>query len=180
MKKLIVLLAAVALAGISQAATMTWVINNMQGVGAQDGWFVALFDGATTFNYADAKAGTLTAWYTGTATASGTIVKATAAGLNNPEGNAFQPGDSISMYAVIFKGDSIASATEYLVSDVVTGSVKANGANFSVSFGSLTSTATTNAFRNSTFTPTSGVPEPTSGLLMLVGLGALALRRRRA
>jgi hypothetical protein len=28
--------------------------------------------------------------------------------------------------------------------------------------------------------PTPDVPEPTSGLLMLVGLGALALRRRRA
>ena len=138
MKKLIILLAAVAFASISQAATMSWAINNMQGVNAEAGWFVALYDGATTFNYDDAKSGTLTAWYTGTATASGTIVKAGVAGLNNPEGEAFSPGDTISMYAVIFKGSSIASATEYMVSDVVTGSVKANGANFAVSFGSLT------------------------------------------
>ena len=128
-------------------------------------------------DYAKAKDGTLAAWYTGTAPASGTTVKATESGLNNPEGNAFAPGDTISMYAVIFKGNSIASATEYLVSDVVMGSVKANGANFSVSYGSLSATTTANKFLNSTW---QSVPEPTSGLLMLVGLGALALRRRRA
>ena len=91
MKKLIVLLGAVALAGITQAATMTWSINNMQGVGAQEGWFIALYDGASTFNYDKAKDGTLAAWYTSTATASGTLVRATESGLNNPSGAAFSP-----------------------------------------------------------------------------------------
>ena len=177
MKKLIVLLGAVTLAGITQAATMTWTILNMQAMDVAEGNFVALYDGSTTFDYAKAKDGTLAAWYTGSAISSGTVIKATESGLNNPSGAAFQPGDEISMYAVIFKGDSIANATQYLVSDVKSASVKANGANITVSFGSLAATTTSNAFLNKTW---QSVPEPTSGLLMLVGLGALALRRRRA
>ena len=179
MKKLMIVLAAVALAGITQAATMTWSVSNMQAMGIENGNYIALFDGTTTFDYAKAKDGTLAAWYTGTATETGTagMVKAGGSGLNNPSGDAFAPGDTISMYMVVFNSDSIASATQYLVSDVATGSVKANGANFTVSFGSLAATTTSNKFLGATW---QSVPEPTSGLLMLVGLGALALRRRRA
>ena len=178
MKKLMVILAAVALAGATQAATMTWSALNLGAVGAQEGWCVALYDSGVAFDGAAAQAGTLTALYSGSVTASGTILKAGTSGNNNPAGNAFASGDSISAYAVIFNAANIADATEVLVSAARSATVNAQGANITLAFGNAAATlATANAFVGATW---AAVPEPTSGLLMLVGLGALALRRRRA
>ena len=182
MKKLIII-AAIALAGATQAATMSWNISNMQAAGVQVGWLVALYDGSTTFDYAKAKDGTLAALYTDTARSTGTTgaILTGSTGNNKPNSTTpFSAGDSISAYAVIFNAATIADATQYMVSSVKSATVGAAGNNISLAFGSMAGTTTANTFKNSTFVPTSGVPEPTSGLLMLVGLDALALRRRRA
>ena len=77
------------------------------------------------------------------------------------DGDAFQISDKINQYA--YDPDS----TDY-------------SAMQSVSFAAAQfGTATGTAFATKTWV-TASVPEPTSGLLMLFGLGALALRRRRA
>ena len=182
MKKLMIIVAAIALAGATQAATMTWSISNMQSQGVEAGWLVALFDGSTTFDYAKAKDGTLATLYTATAKATGTtgLILVNSSGNNKPDGNAFAAGDSISAYAVIFNAATIADATQYMVSGVKSATVGAAGNNITLAFGNMAATTTANSFNGATFQPTSGVPEPTSGLLMLVGLGALALRRRKA
>ena len=117
--------------------------------------------------------------YTATTESTGTAgaIRVSSSGNNKPGGGAFAAGDSISAYAVIFNAATIADATQVLISEAKSATVGASGGNISLAYGNMTLTTTMNTFRNSTWEP---VPEPTSGLLMLVGLGALALRRRKA
>ena len=82
--------------------------------------------------------------------------------------------ESYSAYTIILDG-AVGSAQNYLVTKELT-NVNNPGyggglGDVSMSFGNQSAVA---------WNPITSVPEPTSGLLMLVGLGALALRRRKA
>ena len=158
-----------------QAATVNWSINAIQSspdsaVGA--GWIVQVFDSSVTYDYAKALAGDLTTWVDGKTVAAGATFRA--AGSTTMEN-----GTSKNVYAVIYDATSIANAKNYIVSDVLSLTATANGANVPASFGAMTGTTAANKFLNSSWTATAAVPEPTSGLLMLLGMAGLALRRRR-
>ncbi len=176
MKKLIIA-AAIALAAIaSQAASVTWSINNIQASpanAAAAGWLVALYSSDTAFSFEAAKAGTITALDTTSAVASGTIIKS-----SSTFGN-YSANDPVNTYAVIFDAATIADASYFVVSDTLNKSITAAGSNLTISFGNMASTATSNMFRNASWTAAS-VPEPTSGLLLLLGMAGLALKRKRA
>ena len=96
--------------------------------------------------------------------------------INTTTGTASSSVTSYSAYTVVLDG-AVGSANNFLVTQQLTdvnnpgydsGSGPGLG-DVSMTFGSQASTAWTAV-----------APEPTSGLLMLVGLGALALRRRKA
>ena len=70
-------------------------------------------------------------------------------------------------YAIIFNSDDITTATHYMITGEVT-----------VKYGSAASTAQTASLTVGSWAPIS--PEPTSGMLMLLGMAGLALRRKRA
>ena len=77
-------------------------------------------------------------------------------------------------YAIIFNADDIADATAYMVTTVKEGLVFSTTQNAS-------QTASLSAGEwHAIGSPTPVIPEPTSGLLLLLGVAGLALRRRRA
>ena len=86
-------------------------------------------------------------------------------------------------YALIFNGNSIDTATDYKVLGVFTANVPGSG--FVGLSGDITGMTASGWSSISGSTPTpptpgpSGIPEPTSGLLLLVGGAMLALRRKQ-
>jgi hypothetical protein len=157
-----------------QAATVNWGVNAIQNspdntVGA--GWIVQVFDSSVAYDYAKAVAGEITPWVSGSAVAAGTTFRAA--------GSTTMDNDSTkNIYAVIYDATSIADAKNYVVSDVLTITANAAGSTVPATFGSMAGTGT-GKLAGYAWTATA-VPEPTSGLLMLLGVAGLALKRKRA
>ena len=177
MKKVIIALAVVLTAVVTQAAALSWTISTVvdsSGNAASAGWTIALYDASTTFDIDKARAGELAPLYTAETTVS---TKGVASAANSKVGS-YAIGETVNAYVVVFNG-SIDSATEYLVSGAKSATVGDAGKDITLAFGSMTSTSATSAFAGATWKDAGGVPEPTSGLLLLVGGAMLALRRRR-
>ena len=178
MKKLIVFGFAVATAVVANAASFAWAALSVPKVGdtSSVGLNAYLVDAskvdratmiaaleAGDFQYMKADNYLLTT----TTAAQGT------AGLSRislTSGSA--TAEKYSAYTVILDG-AVGSANNFLVTqqltDVANPGYGGGLGNVSMSFGQQTSASWTAV-----------APEPTSGLLMLVGLGTLALRRRKA
>ena len=181
MKKIMIALAAVALAVSAQAAAFNW----KTGMGGQvygpdstttaNGMVAYLFDAAVTSQSAAFAA-----------LSSGTAVTEIAGGLDSATlangaiktqtafnwGNA---GDTLSAYFVVVNGDNFYISTEQsaLGDAAATATIQ-----FKEKATSQAALNTSGAYAGAGWY--TAVPEPTSGLLMLVGLAGLALRRRRA
>ena len=176
MKKL-VLIAAVALSTVcAKAASVNWMANAIQSspdVSVAAGWLIQIYTSSVTYDYAAAKDGTITAWASGATVAAGTTFRATGK-VTDGQTN----GTTVNYYAVVYDASTVAAAKNYIVSDAVSVVANAAGSDASLSFGAMSgANLAANKFYNSTWT---AVPEPTSGLLMLLGMAGLALRRRRA
>ena len=179
MKKLMFMLAAVAMAASVQAASVAWTCTNVKDStgGAISG--IAYFVNAATLSQGDLSAlsgadafnTALSGMYSWTPTDAG---KYTSAAVENAT-LGLTDGAASQAYLVIIDTATITDSSKYYLTEVK-------------SFDALGGTETANVKWGSQSTPSQaagawtavGVPEPTSGLLMLVGLAGLALRRRRA
>ena len=176
MKKLLITVALAICCAVANAATVNWSANAIQSspdVSVAAGWLVQIYASTVEYSYDSAKAESISTWATGSTVAAGTTFRATGSGTQSD-------GTTASYYAVIYDASSVAAAKNYIVSDSVSVTTPANGASVNLAFGAMTATTAANKFLNSSWTATAAVPEPTSGLLILLGMAGLALRRRRA
>ena len=193
MKKLMFVLAAVLAAGMAQAASINWGTGTaVKGVKS---------DSDSSFGTSNAASGTLNVyvwlvdaatynstgvdkiWDTygsklNTATASVTGKSGAAGGTAKTDGLSFSTTEDTPYYGLVLTTyDPNKDGTiDYYIANKAVGNVNTSGnggsiGNLAKNLGGTGGTA---------ISGWTSVPEPTSGLLMLVGLAGLALRRRRA
>ena len=182
MKKIMIMLVAVAMAACAQAASINWSIaNNAYAKSALDtvnttrtaNYTVMLFAESSRADVMAILAAGTTDGLSSLALVDATKTKATgkAAGTISDVSSGNQ-----TVFSVVFDtytaDMTLADAKNYIASAAITQpSYSGTDAATSLDF-------TATQFAGASWTAVA--PEPTSGLLMLVGLGALALRRKRA
>ena len=158
MKKLMIMVVAVVAALVSNAAAFKWTSGNMYAANGTDKWTGAV----SLFGYlATADISTAVLVDTATSSAAGTVSNKTF------EWAAAEADKAYNFFYVIEDSGKVFTSTtkENIIAQA--------SAAATIGFGNQTS-ATQNPAN------WAAVPEPTSGLLMLLGVAGLALRRRRA
>ena len=184
MKKLMFMLAAVAMAASAQAASVYWTCTNVKDSSGSAVSGLAYFLTTDMLSYSDAQALAgkgVDAFTTALGSAysyngsSGGFGKATPGIANTTLG--LTDGTEYTAYLMMFDTATITDSSNYYLTGTKS-LLTLSGADdvAQVKWGTQsTPSQATGAWKG-----VSDVPEPTSGLLMLVGLAGLALRRRRA
>ena len=197
MKKLMIVMAVALCATAMQAATVQWALTSKDTFKMQDG---SSAKGITVYilntagsDYSSLLAGVADGSKTAADVASSaSLVESRTTGTSNAQagkigsGTSFIEstitgaglGESYSLAFLVFDTTSDPSKTYYYLSSTQT--AKGYGGSGDYIAANSTAAQWTSSNAGGTWTEVASVPEPTSGLLMLVGLGALALRRRRA
>ena len=190
MRKIMIALAAVAMAAVSQAAVVQWKSGALtDGTGAavkaanKITAYVWAIDAATYSTYA-AMDGASLSQTIGAAFAAGELASAEASKANTYSSRGGAAADVLgtSTYSA---GDTAYGLVLYV--DAANDMYMANAAtvtfslNANASIGELaTKLGGTNDNRGATAWAAAAVPEPTSGLLLLLGMAGLALKRKHA
>lgn len=185
MKKLMTFACAVALAAVAQAGAVKWSATQLDAspAGAYTAtttYIAYLFDASATelstvTGYLTKVGGADWASFTGAAVDSNTATYSTTKEVMTFSAKTygdFSQGDTFSGFLVVLDADSTANAKNFLVATkgedtVLTTTAFGKTGDKILAWGSQTGNTWT------------AVPEPTSGLLMLLGMAGLALRRKQ-
>ena len=188
MKKLMFMLAAVAMAACTQAATVNWTCTYVaKGAENYVDNGLAFFVNAATLSQSDmlalegkgatAISSALSGMYSYTGGSDGKYSVAKADAVANATLGLSDATTGNQAYLVIFDTATITDASNFYVTDVKTFATYSGTDTAQIKWGDQeTASSAAGAWKSAS----GAVPEPTSGLLMLVGLAGLALRRRRA
>ena len=181
MKKIMFMLGAVVMAASVQAAAVSWTCTNVKDSDGNKISGVAYFINAATLSQdafkalsgADAFNTALSGMYSYTPTEAGKYTVASSAAVENST-LGLSDSTSYSVYLAVFDTATITDSSNYYLTTPATLQTL-TGSNYAqVKWGSQSTASQAAGAWTSV-----NVPEPTSGLLMLVGLAGLALRRRR-
>ena len=196
MKKIMIALAVVAVAMFAEAATVKWnsgavYAPNADGslsatrLNSTHGMTLTMIAWESASSLASFDAGDLYKWYTGADKTKdsfgGSLKEISGAITMNTSGSSASAAGSLNLGD---GGETVYGAVLFVLSDAETGKdlyfmENAGSVQTAKSVKSLGNLAS-KVGGNGAATSWTAVPEPTSGLLMLVGLAGLALRRRRA
>ena len=187
MKKLIIASIAAVVGLAVNAATVDWRVAVTGGSTANAyAGYTAYLVNASAWDAATISASTFTdssivldsaTFNAGSGKSSKTYTTLNAAGATNPRAvdvSTLSEGSTLKVYYVLLNTNEDPD-TYYKWADTLTGRAETGDAvttaNMSIANSTLTSAS---------WTQVGAVPEPTSGLLMLLGMAGLALRRKRA
>lgn len=188
MKKLMIVLVAAAVAAYTQAASFNWK-TSATGKVYQPGSATDFLGTSTAylFDVANVTQSSLVADF-----AAGTLDLASKSGLSNAtisngkiSGPTFVDGTAVGDTLTAYFATIITVGTDdYLFISGVASAGGVEGKTTAISFNAkaasqLTALDASAGYKGAGWYTTQSVPEPTSGLLMLLGVAGLALRRRR-
>ena len=186
MKKIMIIAAVAFAAVVSNAATISWTLTNVYDLSGANkaGETYNAYLMTTAANALDswssmdttAFASALDKGYKMTWSEAGKYSNSVFTDINDinaASGLNLQGGNAYSFYAIVVDP----AGENYYISPVKDVTISSGTDNSAIAFGSQKNYTIAGG---SSYAGYTAVPEPTSGLLMLVGLAGLALRRKRA